>query len=143
MTDSLDGPNISRRLDRTIKRVEDLERRLRSRVIDNRPEPLEPLEATFSHAGTPTTAVSPRWYPSRTANLYRVLVSLGTTGTTSTVVTVYVNGGSQGTITLTSGTAKNTGTFDDVLVADTDYLTVAATTVGTGAAKLTVQARLS
>ncbi len=126
---------------RLVRRVENLERG--QRLANNPRSTAEPLEATFSHAGTPTTAASARWYPRRTATLTRVIASLATAGTTSTIVTVYVNGGSQGTITLASGVNKNTGTFDDVLVADTDYLTVAATTVGTGAAKLTVQARLS
>jgi len=142
VTETLNGPNLPARLERLVRRVEDLERRLRTANTE-RPLPLEPLEATFSHAGTPTTAASARWYPRRTATLTQVLVSLATAGTTSTIVTVYVNGGSQGTITLASGVNKNTATFDDVLVADTDHLTVAATTVGTGAKDLTVQARLS
>lgn len=115
----------------------------RKRPTGDRPTPTEPLEAVFSHAGTPTTQPSGRWYPRRTATLTDVLVSLDTAGTSNTVVTVYVNGGSQGTITLGSGVHSATGAFDDVLVADTDWLTVAATTVGSGAADLTVQARLS
>jgi hypothetical protein len=142
VTDRLDGPSNASRLTRLVKRVEDLERRLQARTA-GRPPAAEPLEAVFSHAGTPTTATSARWYPRRTATLSDAIVSLGTAGSSSTVVTVYVNGGSQGTITLGSGVHANSGTFDDVLVADTDYLTVAATTVGTGAADLTVQARLA
>lgn len=122
------------------QRLSVLERR---RPPGDRPIPAEPLEAVFSHAGTPTTVASARWYPRRTATLTRVFVSLGTAGTSNTVVTVYVDGGSQGTITLGSGLHTASGVFDDVLVADTDYLTVAATTVGTGAADLTVQARLA
>lgn len=120
-----------------------LQRRLRTTGGQTRPAPPEPLEAVFSHAGSPTTTESGRWYPRRTVTLTDVLVSLGTAGTSNTVVTVYVNGGSQGTITLGSGIHASMGLFDDVLVADTDYLTVAATTVGTGAADLTVQARLA
>jgi len=142
MTETLNGPNLPARLERLVRRVDDLERRLRNRATEA-PDPGEPLEATFSHSGTPTTAASARWYPRRTATLTQVIVSLATAGTTSTIVTVYVNGGSQGTITLASGVNKNTGTFNNVLVVDTDYLTVAATTVGTAAANLTVQARLS
>lgn len=122
------------------QRLSVLERR---RPPADRPIPAEPLEALFSHASTPTTDESGRWYPRRTATLVDVLVSLATAGTSNTVVTVCVNGGSQGTITLGSGVHVNTAVFDDVLVADTDYLTVAATTVGTGAEGLTVQARLA
>lgn len=142
MTDSLNGPGLTARLARLQTRVEDIERRLRTRAT-TRPVPAEPLEAVFSHAGTPTTDPSPRWTPRRTATLTTVVVSLATAGSSNTVVTVYVNDGSQGTITLGSSVEQATGTFDDVLVADTDYLTVAATTVGTGAADLTVQARLT
>lgn len=120
-----------------------LQRRLRTAGGDTRPPKAEPLEAVFSHAGTPTTTESGRWYPRRTATLTDVFVSLGTAGSSNTVVTVYVNGGSQGTITLGSGVHSAHGTFDDVLVDDTDYLTVAATTVGTGAEDLTIQARLA
>lgn len=103
----------------------------------------EPLEAVFSHAGTPTTDPSGRWTPRRTATLTDVVVSLATAGSSNTVVTVYVNDGSQATVTLGSGVEQNSTTLEAVLEADTDYLTVAATTVGTGAADLTVQARLS
>lgn len=123
--------------------IKAIQRRLRTSGGDTRPTRTEPLEAVFSHAGTPSTEPSARWYPRRTARLVSVLASLATAGSSSTVVTVYVNGGGQGTVTLGSGVNKATAVFDDVLVADADYLTVAATTVGTGAEDLTVQARLS
>lgn len=125
------------------QRISVVERLAARRPQPDRPPPAEPLEAVFSHKGTPTADASGRWYPPRTATLVNVFVSLGTAGTSDTDVEVYVNGGVQGTITLGSGVNKSYGAFDDVLVADTDYLTVAATTVGTGAADLTVQARLS
>lgn len=141
MTDSLNGPNIAARIDRLVRRIEDLERRLRARSTE-RPAPEPPLEAVFSHSGTPTTSASGRWYPRRTATLGQVFASR-TAGTTSCVVTVYVNGGSQGTVTISGTGLTGTGTFDDVLVGDTDYVTVAATTVGTGTTDLTVQARLT
>lgn len=125
------------------RQIAALRRRTRTTGGDTRP-PAEPmLEATFSHKGTPSTDESGPWSPHRTATLRQVLVLLGTAGSTNTIVTVYVNGGSQGTVTLGNGVTKNTAVFDDVLVADTDILTVAATTVGTGAADLTVQARLT
>lgn len=142
MTDSLNGPDFFARFMRLVRRVEDLERRLRTRATD-RPTALEPLEATFSHAGTPTTDESGRWYPRRTATLTAVVASLGTAGSSSTVVEVSVNGGVQATVTLGSGVNLGNDTAAAVLVADTDYLTVAATSVGTGAADLTVQARLA
>lgn len=142
MTDSLNSPGIAARIDRLIRRVEDLERRLRARSTD-RPADAEPLEAPFFHGGPLSTTTSGRWYPRRTATLSQVWCSLDTAGSTSTVVTVYVNGGSQGTVTIPGSANTGSATFDDVLVADADYLTVAATTVGTGAEDLTVQARLS
>lgn len=121
-----------------------MQRRLRTTGAQTRQEAdTEPLEAIFSHAGTPTTDESGPWFPRRTATLKTAIAGLGTAGSTATIVTVYVNGGSQGTITIASGQTKGIAAFDDVLVADTDYLTVAATTVGAGAANLTVQARLT
>lgn len=142
MTRRLNGPNIKQSQDGIDGRVKDLERQIRRRAVE-RPADAPPLEAVFSHPGTPTTAASARWYPPRTATLTEVIVSLATAGTSSTVVTVYIDGGSQGTVTLASGVHAATAEFDDVLQADTDYLTVAATTVGTGASDLTVQARLT
>lgn len=142
MTDSLNGPGIAARLDRLVRRIEDLERRLRARSTE-RPAAAAPLYAEFAQSASVSVASSPRWYPARTATLEEVVASLDTAGSSNTVVTVYVNGGSQGTITLGSGVNKNSATFNDVLVADTDWLTVGVTTAGTGAAKLTVQARLS
>lgn len=142
MTDSLNGPGVMERLTRLVRRVDDLERRLRARSAA-KPPAAEPLEGIFSLAGALTTVASGRWYPRRTGTLTNVFASLDTAGSSSTVVTVYVDGASQGTITLGSGVNKSSVTFDDVLVADTDYLTVAVTTVGTGAANLTVQARLA
>lgn len=127
----------------TERRVDNLERRSLTRAATDARDDGEPLEAIFSHPGKPTTDESARWYPRRTATLTAVFVSLGTAGTSDTILTVYVNGGSQGTITLGSGVHDSYAAFDDQLLADTDYLTVAATTVGAGAANLTVQARLA
>lgn len=142
MTVQTQPPDIGTHVRRLEHRIELLERPIR-RQSTGRPAPDEPLEAIFSHAGTLPTTPSPRWYPRRTARLYTVVVSLAIAGTSNTVVTVYVNGGSQGTITLASGVNKNSAAFNNVLVADTDYLTVTVTTVGTGAKDITVQGRLS
>lgn len=142
MTAQTQPPDIGGHIAGLERRIELLERPIR-RQATGRPIPAEPLEAVFSHAGTPTSAASPRWYPRRTARLYTVVVSLATAGTSNTVVTVYVNGGSQGTVTLASGVNRASAAFNNVLVADTDWLTVAVTTVGTGAKDITVQARLS
>lgn len=142
MTAQTQPPDVGGHIARLERRIELLERPIR-RQAPGRPIPAEPLEAIFSHAGTPTTAPSARWYPRRTARLVRVLVSLATAGTSNTVVTVYVNNGSQGTVTLASGVNRASAAFDNVLAADSDFLTVATTTVGTGAKDLTVQARLT
>lgn len=126
------------------RRLANLEKRSLTRPqIDQQGDEPEDLEAVFSHAGSPTTDESPRWYPRITASLYEVLVSLGTAGSSDTDVEVYVNGGLQGTITLGSGVNVAIGYFSNALAANTDWLTVAVTTVGTGAENITVQARLA
>lgn len=142
MTASLDSPTLGRALRALERRVRDLERALTTRLPTTTPKS-QRQEAVFSYAGTLTVATSPRWYPRTTARLTQVVASLATAGTSDTVVTVYVNGTSVGTLTLRSGVTKASGSFTSALTADTDHLRVGVTTVGTGAADLTVQARLA
>lgn len=102
-------------------------------------------EAIFSHAGTPPALTkSGKWYSfGRDVVLHKVLLSLGTAGTSSTVVTVYKNDVSIGTITAASGVAVVTAAMTSTFLGNTDHLRIAVTTVGTGAKDLTVQARFT
>src|SRR4051794_22305696 len=87
----------------------------------------------FSYSGALLLSTSPPWTPHEDRALIDVRVLLGTTGTSNTVVTVYVNGSSVGTVTLGSGVANNSATLSTSLAANTDVVTVGITTVGTGA----------
>lgn len=117
----------------------DHERRLRRHVA-----PLAPERIPFSYPGALALSTSPPWVPVRDVTLYDVRALLGTAGTSSTVVTVYVNGVSVGTVTLTSGqTNVGASLTSTALAADTDLVTVAVTTVGTGAKDLDVLVRVA
>lgn len=98
---------------------------------------------TFSHAGTPTTDESGRWYPETGGKALRVLASANTAGSSSTVFTIYVSGVSVGTVTLASSDNVEVATFAVNIAGSSDgtgdYVTVAATTVGTGVENVTVQ----
>jgi hypothetical protein len=98
---------------------------------------------TFSRAGTPSTDESGRWYPEAGGTALRVLASLRDAGSSSTVVTVYVSGVSAGTVTLASSDHVEVAVLPVVVTGSVDgtgdYVTVATTTVGTGAASPTVQ----
>lgn len=97
----------------------------------------------FSFAGALSISESPRYYPHIATRLVTVHVSLGTAGTSNTVITIKKNGSALSpTITLGSGANAALGTFYTGMTSDLDYLTVAVTTVGTGSpADLVVQAR--
>lgn len=97
---------------------------------------------TFSHAGVLTSAESPPWEPETSGSRLRIKFLLGTAGSTSSVLTVYVDGVSVGTVTLAAAATKGVETFDVAIAADSNLVTVAVTTLGTGAADATVQAQL-
>lgn len=98
----------------------------------------------FSYAGVLTLSTSPPWTPHEDCALIEVRALLNTTGTSNTVVTVYVNGTSVGTVTLGSGVANNAATLSTSLTANTDVVTVGITTVGTGSpANLTALLRVA
>ena len=103
------------------------------------PEPI-----IFSYAGALAVSTSTPWTPVRNCAIYNCRALLGTAGTSSTVVTVYVNGSSIGTVTLTSGQTNVGAALTTTVVAqDTDVVTVGVTTVGAGAADLTVLLRVA
>lgn len=139
MTDSLNSPGIRQALERLIRRVDDLERRLRQRATDPAPGYLYD-EVVFS-MDTLSVAASGRWYPGHTVEIYQAVASLKTAGSSTTTVVVKVNGGTQATINLASSDQYEAASMDDALVADTDYATVETTAVGTSAAGLVVTLR--
>lgn len=98
-------------------------------------------QETFSFAGQLEASESGRWYPRHNCTLIEVPVTLDTAGTSNTVVSVRVNGVEVSTITLGSGDEQALGLFGEELTADVDYVTLAITTVGTGAENLVAQAR--
>lgn len=95
----------------------------------------------FTLSGPVAVTSSPGDAADFDTTLVEVRCLLGTAGSSSTVVTVYVNGTSVGTVTLTSSTTNASVTFATALTADTDILTVGVTTAGTGAKDLTVLGR--
>lgn len=72
--------------------------------------------------------------------LYRVRVNLTVAGTTNTVVTIYKNGDSIGTVTVTSGNRTAFSDFSVPFTAD-DELSARVTTAGVGAYELVCIAR--
>lgn len=97
----------------------------------------------FSYAGAVAVSASTPWVPQEGGVLTEARALLGTAGSSSTVVTVYVNGSSVGTVTLTSGQTNESTALSEALVADTDVVTVGVTTAGTGAEDLTVLLRVA
>lgn len=100
-------------------------------------------EAKFSRPGALTVSESGPWVPRVGGTLVEVLCALRTAGSSNTVVTIYKNGASIGTITLGSGTTiAIQRSFNTTFNVDTDIMHAAITTAGTGAAHLTVFGRL-
>lgn len=98
----------------------------------------------FSYAGALAVSTSPPWVPLRDRTVFGCRALLGTAGTSNTVVTVYVNGGSVGSVTLGSGATNVGGSLTaTALAADTDVVTVGVTTTGAGAKDLTVLVRVA
>lgn len=95
------------------------------------------VELIYSSTTAITTAVSNPQRAKYGGTLGDVLCLLGTAGSTSTTVTIYKDGASVGTCVIASSAVLGTATLNTA-IASTDIITVAATTIGTGAAKLTV-----
>lgn len=97
-----------------------------------------PIVMPFSFPGTLSTQESGRWYPLQGGRIIRAHASLNTAGSTSTVVTVKVDGVVVETITFTaSDQLEDPGI--DAIVGRGSYVTCEITTAGTSAAGLVVQ----
>jgi hypothetical protein len=104
----------------------------------------QPEIAVFSYPGTLVAgAGSGRYYPNKSVRRVRVLASLGTAGSTATTFTIYKNGASIGTVTIASGANDGSAELATTLSPNVDYLTVATTAAGSGAADAVVRAALS
>lgn len=139
MSVSLLTPDLRRILDGFANRIAVLERRISARAasVDDSHEIL------FSYAGALAATTSPPVRVWRGGNLTVLAVTLGTAGSTSTVLTIEKNGTSVGTVTIPSSTTVYNGPVAARFSADGDVLTLTVTTVGTGAADMTATARFT
>lgn len=96
---------------------------------------------TFYAHGSPTSEVSGPWVPRGNHVTLDILVARAT-GTSALTVALYKNGVSIGTITTTAVGLIKTGSVAASFAADTDVLTVAATTIGTATTNVTVEVTL-
>lgn len=101
-------------------------------------------DQTFSYAGalaSGTTSPPVRLRFSQTATL--VAVTLGTAGSTSTVLDLLKNGVSVDTITVAAAGTIHDEVLSVAYTADTDVLELTVTTAGTGAADMTATVRFT
>lgn len=98
-------------------------------------------DVPFVLSGRIYTSTSPRYYLRVASTLQRVLVSIDTPGTTSTLVRLYKNTDTLTTITVPGNTDKTQVTLSEPFDPDYDYLRVGIITVGAGAVGLDVQCR--
>lgn len=98
----------------------------------------------FSHPGALTTTPSPRYYVPQDIRVIEISGSLVTAGSTSTVVTLYRSGSSVATLTIPSSSNRAAVNVSVVYTGPAgQYVTVAATTLGAGAAGLVVALRIA
>lgn len=111
--------------------------------IPKRPQAFSVTEAgaaelVFSQPAAVSVNESGRYYPPENKTVEYVWVSLGDDGSTSTVVEFRKNGTAFKTLTLVASDFVEGSTTDTQLAGPiTDYLTVATTSAGSGAQKLT------
>jgi hypothetical protein len=136
---SLLTPDLRRILGDLGRRIGILERRVTAAAtsVDSS------SEIVFSYAGALAVATSPPARVWRGGNLTVLAVSLRTAGSTSTVIAVKRNGTTVGTVTVPSSTTSYNGEVSARFAADSDTLTLAVTTAGTGAADMTAAARFT
>lgn len=96
----------------------------------------------FSYAGALASATTSPPIRIKTGGTMVILaVTLGTAGSTNTVLDILKNGVSAATVTITGGTTVHNETVSIAYAADTDLLAIKVTTTGTGAADMTAEAR--
>lgn len=113
-----------------------LVRPLGADVLEGKTEVVSP--PSFSQA-TLEVSESPRWQPEKTFRLTQVDATLLTPGSSTTTVVVKKNGSTVLTLTLGSGIYHVVSLPTTISYTQSDYMTVATTGIGSGAASLNVQ----
>lgn len=138
MPDSILPPSVEAQLADLERRVSALERQGGSPATQAAPK-----EIVFSYSGPLTASVSPP-IRSRYSNvLVSVNFTLGTAGTTDTVIEIRRGGSAVRTTAIPAGATTHEAVVDVDIGADQDDITMAITTAGTGAVDLVGQARFS
>jgi len=137
MSATLLPPQVQRLIDDLAARVGTLERRIRASAITD-----DAFEVMFSYAGALAAGTSPPARLIRPGTLTLLAVTLGTAGSTSTVIDVLRNGAVVATVTVPSSSGAHNGLVSVDYVAD-DTLALEITSAGTGAADMTAEARFT
>jgi hypothetical protein len=136
---SLLTPDLRRALGDLARRVGILERRVSATTAAISAS----VEIHFSYAGALTETVSPPARVWRGGNLTVLAVSLGTAGSTDTVIDVLRNGTVVGTVTVPDGVEIFNGEVSARFAADSDTLTLEITSAGIDSADMTAEARFT
>lgn len=138
MTRTYTPPDFRRMIDNLRQRVERLERRQRTTA-----ETDSSHEIIFSYAGPLTATESPPVRVRRGGSLSVLAVTMATAGSTGTVIDVLRNGAVAATVTVPASTETYNAAVGARFVADIDVLSLEITSVGTGAAEMTAEARFT
>lgn len=138
MSQQLLPPDIRRLVASLETRVSALERRLQFGLSAPSDD-----EIIFTLPGTLAATESPPVRIRGGAVVSSVAVNLGTAGSTTTTIEVRRDGVAVGAVQLASGVTETKFPLGARFGSDQERLTVAVTTVGTGARNLTVQVRTS
>lgn len=137
MSQTVTRRNEADRIKELLQRVSNLERRIRALVEG---QDASEDEVLFNLT-TLVVGVSPPYQVRRAGTLYEAVLGLAVAGSTTTTVTIYVNGVSAGTASITASQVNATTSLS-VSVSVDDDVTVAVTTIGTAAEGLVVQLRI-
>lgn len=138
MPASLLAPDLRRMVAAIERRLGILERRLRPGAVND-----DTHETLFSYAGALVASTSPPVRLRHGGTLTVLVVTLGTAGSTDSVLTVQKNGATVATVTVPSSSTTHTGQVGAYFSADTDKLILTITTAGTDAANMTAEARFT
>lgn len=126
-------PNLGKQLNRSVQRVERLERT----TVPPGPNAVT-SPVVFSYPGSLTNNTeSPPWYASRTHRFTKARISLLSASTSALTVKINIDGLTAYTLTLAAGLTSTTWPIG-LNAFDGDYVTVKVTAVGT-ASNATVQ----
>ncbi len=99
--------------------------------------PVDAADIIFDYPGSFATVTSARVYPKNTYRISGISASLGTTGSSTTTVSVSKNGVTIATVSLGSGVSYNNTLITPVTITGrTDYWQIVVSAVGTGATDL-------